>query len=255
MQRRHDLTARRPRGLQRSWRGKQIRLRQRHQRRQRPRGSIRAGRGPCCSPRREHRAFHRQRSGDMQRRNDLTARRPWGLQRSRWCQQSRLERWHGSSGGAGSCRHGRSTRCGGRFSLIVGEWRAGGLQGWHDLTARRPRGLQRPWWHQQGSHRLGWCGSRVSYTGSRRGDCRRCGGVSTRDSVLPQVRATGAAGAGWRRGAGVGEQREQGLPLPGRPVVWQDQTGTVHDRSGREGLGCARGLRQELLLSARADTA
>src|SRR5262249_13220207 len=53
----------------------------------------------------------------------------------------------------------------------------------------------------------------------------------------------------WPR-TGVGEQLEQGLPLPGRPVVRQDQAGRVHDRSCGQGCRQQAGLRQELFLIA-----
>ncbi len=49
---------------------------------------------------------------------------------------------------------------------------------------------------------------------------------------------------------GLGEQEQQSLPLPRRPLLRQDQAGRVHDRGSRQGGWGARQRREGMLLTA-----
>ncbi len=53
-----------------------------------------------------------------------------------------------------------------------------------------------------------------------------------------------------RSGPGLGEQEQQSLPLPRRPLLRQDEAGRVHDRGGRQGGWGARQRREGVLLTA-----
>ena len=59
----------------------------------------------------------------------------------------------------------------------------------------------------------------------------------------------------WRRaGNGVGQQRLEGVSLFGRSLVWEDQTGSIHERGGREVPGEPAGPQQALFVVGRGRT-
>ena len=73
-------------------------------------------------------------------------------------------------------------------------------------------------------------------------------GAGGHDKIIGACRDRGTRG---RSGAGVGEQEQQGLPLSGGPLVWQDQERCVHERSRRNVPRLSAGSRQSLPLKSR----
>jgi len=106
------------------------------------------------------------------------------------------------------------------------------------------------------------CKDGTAFTGTKRsGACRGHGGVqswgSTRDNNRSCCNTFDAYDSDepahrskprWRPWAGLGEYRQQGVSLPRRSLVWQDQARQLHVRSRGAGTGRQAGSRKGLYL-------
>ena len=143
------------------------------------------------------------------------------------------------------------------------------VQRWHDLDSHRPWRLQPPRRREQvrhfpGEHRFqlgnlglpGGTGFPASgFTPAS--DASSCAGPGpcTDPAQCEALFAVGLLGHGCprrRSGPRLGEHQLQGVSLPGRPLVRQDQTRSVHVGIGRQGAGQPRRPQQALLIAGLA---
>ena len=153
-----------------------------------------------------------------------------------------------------ACAIGRARNevhnCDGIRACVHG-WRVhSNLQGWQCME-RQVAQRRVPWsWRRAelGQYRRREC-ARADAPGRAPHAKERAGESLARKQHACHADAVGAASSGWWRRAGVGQRQQQGVPLPERPLVRQDQERAIHERSAGARAGQPSRSRQELLLS------
>jgi len=130
------------------------------------------------------------------------------------------------------------------------------MQRRYHVHSDRQRRVQPSWWRQQSRCHYaehGIFAGRDSSAGSNDGSntaAQQCSGTDTGSAARFHTSADVLESGRTRRRPwdGLGQHRFEGISLQRRPLVWEDQEGSVHERGGCQGAGRSAGSQQTVLI-------